>query len=158
MNAQTVAAGARALWRYPSAIIFGAIVGLSTVLWWPLIVDVAEVAADSAFPVIRASSSIVSRTPDEVVVDVTIVKQRDCAFNNLQAYSRFADGLLRSASAERIDMHAAPGRISRPSGATYAAGRWRVWPTAGAAGVVMFTQHDCGDGRLVTSTFADVRF
>ena len=158
MNTRTISAAVHTLWRYPSAIILGALVGLSTVLWWPQIVDVAEVAADSAWPVIRSSAAIVSRTPDEVVVDVTIHKQRDCAFNNLQAYSRMADGLLRSASAERIDPQASGGRRSRPTGGPYAAGRWRVWPLHGAAGVVMFTQHDCGDGRLVTSTFADVRF
>ena len=157
MNARAIATqGADIMWRHPSAIITGAIVGLAAVLWWPLVVDVAEVAADSAFPVIRSSSAIVSRSADEVVLHVTITKQRDCKFNNVQAYSRMSDGVLRSAQAERIDFQG--GSVSRPAGGTYDAGKWRVWPIAGAAGVVMFTQHDCGDGRLVTSTFADVRF
>ena len=144
------------MWRHPSAIITGAIVGLAAVLWWPLIVDIAEVASDSAFPVIRGSAAVVSRTSEEVVLSVTITKQRDCIFNNVQAYSRLPDGILRSAQAERLDFQSGP--VSRPAGGTYDAGQWRVWPLAGSSGVVMFTQHDCGDGRLVTSTFADVQF
>lgn len=157
MNARTLATqGASIVWRHPSAIIAGAIVGLAAVLWWPLIVDVAEIASDSAFPIIRSSSAIVSRSPDEVVLRVTITKQRDCQFNNVQAYSRLPDNVLRSAQAERLGIQTRP--ISRPAGVTYDAGLWRVWPIAGSTGVVMFTQHDCGDGRLVTSTFADVRF
>lgn len=153
MNALVVK-GAGALWRHPSAVIFGALTGLAMVLWWPLVVDLVERATDTAYPVVVSQSRLVSRTDTEAVVAVTLTKQRVCEFSSLQAYSRMRDGVLHSAHAERVDFPVSG--VSRPVG-TYDAGRWRVWPISGAEGVVLYVQHDC-NGRIVSSTFADVRF
>lgn len=154
MNALVVKS-AGALWKHPSAVIFGALTGLCLVLGWPLVVDLAERATDSAYPVVVSHSRLVSRTETEAVVAVTLTKQRHCDDIGLQAYSRMRDGVLHSAYTERVDF--VPRNVSRPAGVTYDAGQWRIWPIAGADGVVIYEQHNC-DGRVVSSTFADVRF
>lgn len=153
MNALVVKS-AGVFWRHPSAVIVGALTGLSLVLWWPLLIDLTERATDTAYPVVVSESRLVSRTDTEAVVAVVITKQRKCDFRSLQAYSKMRDGVLHSAHTERVDFPVSG--ISRPVG-TYDAGRWKVWPISGAEGVVLYVQHDC-DGRIVSSTFADVRF
>lgn len=154
MNALVVKS-AGAFWRHPSAVLIGALTGLALVLWWPLVLDLSERVTDSAYPVILSQSRLISKTDTEAVVGVMITKQRDCDFRTLQGYSRMRGGVLHSAHTERVDFPVMG--VSRPAGATYDAGQWKVWPVAGAEGVVLYVQHDCG-GRIVSSTFADVRF
>jgi hypothetical protein len=144
----------RFAWQHPSAILVGGIIGLLTVLWWPLLVEFSDSAVDSIYPVIRSETAILSRTDTEVTLAVKYRKTRDCRFKGLQAYSVMPGGHMRNAEFE--SEHYRGEGITRPVG-NYEGGQWRIWPTNGAAGVVIFVQHDCGKGRLVTSKLAEAR-
>jgi hypothetical protein len=139
--------------RHPSAIIVGCLVGLALVVWWPSIIEVADRATDAAFPVVRSQAELISHNDGAAIIRVKMSKQRDCEYKGVQAYSRQPGDVLRDAMYERVDWPLT-GR-TRPVG-YYDIGHWKIWPTSGAAGVVLFAQHDCG-GRLVSSLLADVR-
>lgn len=140
--------------RYPSAVAFGAMVGLVLALFWPLLVDQAERVTDHWLPVVRGSAAQVHKTDDSVTVRLTLTKLRDCKYLQVQAYSRMANGTLRDASAARRDRPEVG--VTRPVGQSFDAGLWELWPIDGAVAALLYAQHDC-DGRLVSSLLAEVK-
>ena len=139
--------------RSPSAVIIGALAGLIAVLWWPAIIETANRAVDTAFPVVSGDAATVARDHDAVIIAVTFRKHRDCRYERVQAYAKLAGDVKTAIYSERVDRPAESRSV--PAGETYFAGRWKLWPIDGAYGVVMYAQHDCG-GRQVSSLLAEV--
>ena len=139
---------------HPSAILVGSLFGIILTLFWPLLVDQAEIISDKAWPVSEGSAHVVDRSDNRVTIRMQVRKIRDCKYLQLQAYSIMLGGVLREAYAKRTDK-LAQGQ-TKPPGITWDAGVWDIWPTDGATGIVLWAQYDCGDNRLISTKLAEV--
>lgn len=135
---------------WPSAFI-GALIGLLAIPLGQLIAAVVTANFDAAFPVLRATHTIVSKTDTEVVVSISVEKLREGQYVRLQAFG--------DRGAELIDLNIA--RVdtveqgdTRPTGRYYI-GTWRIWPLTSTQRILVYANHIC-DGRVVVSLVAEV--
>lgn len=109
---------------------------------------------DRQNPVLLVRATVLQATRDEVVVQLSGEKRRDCQYIGLQAYTRAAGGtVLADAYIRRIDVPEAG--TTRPIGEYANLGTWKIWPRGEAGVIAIYAQHACG-GRLVISKVAEL--
>jgi len=133
-------------WTIVLAALFGAMFG-STFSANPLLS-----AYDAVYPVVDMRGEINKIGGGEVIIHVVGVKNRDCKYIGIQAFTRFA-GVLVDANKERISMPETGA--TKPTG-RFDIGLWRIWPVSSLNDAVfLYVQHDC-DGRRVVTKIAEV--
>jgi hypothetical protein len=137
---------------WPSAVI-GALLGLIMVPVGDAGMSAMQAMYDASYPVLDMKGKLVARDGDAVLVSLVGKKLRDCTYLRMTAYSTGGDGVTHDAYVLRVDRPSQGD--TKPAGAIYDIGVWKVWPIAAATQVEIWSMHQC-DGRIVRSPLARV--
>jgi hypothetical protein len=132
-------------------IAVGAVAGLFALPLGQFIATAVFEAFDIHNPVLRATSRVIARDADQIILSISVRKVRACHYLRMQAFGVARGGDMVDINLARTDR--AEDGETRPVG-EYNIGTWRVWPVAGSKAVVIYSNHLC-DGRMVLSKVAE---
>lgn len=143
-------------WSWVFSIALGVFIAPVVSNWSEAVLSHYREEYDKANPVVVMTGVLVKQDDESAFVHMAgskeVSRANECVYVRVKAYTRSADGVLRDAYIQRVDMP--EDGHNKPAG-YFDIGTWRIWPKDAATSVLVYAIHNCG-GRQVRTVIADV--